>query len=223
MTRSNKPNLALFDFDGTLTTTDTYSTFIKRILNSSPYTAKTIWRKLCVIPVLFCYKLGLISATHARVKSSFIVLKGLSTSTVEETALQYVDDLFPHIIRPEIYECLQLHKQQNDTVVIVSASLDVYLKVWCKRNNLKLLCSQLETAHLNTNDEIYTGEYLGADCCGEEKARRIQQHFPLHQYNTIYAYGDTPEDYPMLSLAHHHVYQGNNLNRIKSLISSKLS
>jgi phosphatidylglycerophosphatase C len=78
----------------------------------------------------------------------------------------------------------------------VSASLDLYLKDWCLKNNLHLICSELEI-----KNGVYTGRYRGGDCSGMEKARRIRKSLNLEAYSTIYAYGDSPEDEAMLSLA----------------------
>lgn len=54
---------------------------------------------------------------------------------------------------------------------------------------------------------VYTGRYRGGDCSGMEKARRIRKSFNLEAYSTIYAYGDSPEDEAMLSLAHKKFYR----------------
>jgi phosphoserine phosphatase len=46
-----------------------------------------------------------------------------------------------------------------------------------------------------------TGGYVGADCCGPEKRRRVLAHYDLSTYEVVYAYGDTAEDEDLLSLA----------------------
>ena len=81
-------------------------------------------------------------------------------------------------------------------VVVVSASLDVYLRPWCAGLGLQLICTELEA-----RSGTLTGRYTGGDCTGSEKARRVLARYDLRQYSTIYAYGDTTEDHELLGLA----------------------
>ncbi len=53
------------------------------------------------------------------------------------------------------------HQARGDTVVVVSASLDVYLRPWCQQHNLELLCSEVEF-----QNGAATGKYQG----------RLQRH-----------------------------------------------
>jgi len=43
--------------------------------------------------------------------------------------------------------------------------------------------------------------YQGRQCVHAEKASAVQKHYNLASHSTIYAYGDTPEDKHLLSLA----------------------
>lgn len=54
---------------------------------------------------------------------------------------------------------------------------------------------------------MLTGRYLGAQCMGEEKARRVRERVDLSAYPLVYAYGDTKEDRELLELAHRRVYR----------------
>ena len=85
---------------------------------------------------------------------------------------------------------------RGDRVVVVSASLDAYLEPWCRAMGVDVICSRIET-----RDGLLTGRYLQGDCCGEVKAQRIRDGYALTDYETIYAYGDTDEDHPMLAMA----------------------
>jgi HAD superfamily phosphoserine phosphatase-like hydrolase len=92
-------------------------------------------------------------------------------------------------------------------VVIVSASLDVYLSPWCADLGLDCICTTLE----ERNGRL-TGGCAGGDCAGPEKARRIRQRFDLGRYETVYAYGDSAEDREMLELAHRKFYRWNEIS-----------
>ena len=82
--------------------------------------------------------------------------------------------------------------------MLVSASLDLYLQPWTRTQGIELICSRVEIC-----DDRLTGHYLGADCCAEEKAKRIQQAYDLKEFGAVHAYGDTSEDREMLALADH--------------------
>lgn len=94
-------------------------------------------------------------------------------------------------------EKLQHHLKNGDDVVIVSASLSLYLAPWCQEHKVKLICS-----HAAIRNGKLTGRYKGEDCGKGVKARLVQQEYNLKNYNTIYAYGDTDEDWELLNLAH---------------------
>jgi phosphoserine phosphatase len=81
-------------------------------------------------------------------------------------------------------------------VVVVSASLDVYLSEWCKEVGVELICTELEA-----RGGILTGRYRHGDCTGKEKARRVRERYDVRAYEVVYAYGDTKEDEAMLALA----------------------
>lgn len=52
---------------------------------------------------------------------------------------QYSEQVIPRHIRPKALKRIQWHKSEGDKVVIVSASLDVYLKYWCEKFGVELI------------------------------------------------------------------------------------
>jgi len=66
-----------------------------------------------------------------------------------------------------------------------------------RSKGIKWVCSELETK----NNKL-TGRYVSGDCSLENKASAIKRKVNLSDFKTIYAYGDTAEDMPMLALAH---------------------
>jgi phosphoserine phosphatase len=53
----------------------------------------------------------------------------------------------------------------------------------------------------------FAGRYDGSNCHGIEKVRRIRECFDLNEFDRVYAYGDTPGDRPMLTLADEAFYK----------------
>ena len=92
--------------------------------------------------------------------------------------------------------------RRGDTVVIVSGSLDAYLRPWCASLGLDLICNRLESV-----DGRLTGRYLGGDR-GPHKAADIRARHELASFDRVHAYGDSSEDRAMLALAHERWWRG---------------
>ncbi|MCW4453715.1 HAD-IB family hydrolase [Flavobacterium sp. MXW15] len=190
--------LALFDFDHTVTTCDTYGRFLRRVATPEQL-AQARWK---VGPWLLAYKLGLISAEAIRARVTRLTFSGRHAGDIAELASAYAHQVLPELVRPEMLQQIQWHKAQQHTVAIVSGSLDLYLRPWCEQHGLQLICNRLES-----DGDRLTGRYAGGDC-GPHKVARIQQLFDLGRFQRIHAYGDSREDKPMLALAHERWYRG---------------
>lgn len=191
-------DLALFDFDGTLTNCDTFTPFIKQVI--SP--ARLFWGRLLLLPVIAAYRIGMVSSSRMRRLLVKLALTGRSKMELERLGLSYATKFLPTVIRPLAMKKLQWHLAAGDRVVLVSASLDLYLKPWCDHMGIELLSSSLES-----EGDRLTGYHQGADCCGAEKANRVKALLKLSHFDRIYAYGDTKEDRELLALADEKYYQ----------------
>ncbi|MBD8881687.1 HAD family hydrolase [Rhodanobacter sp. 7MK24] len=192
-------NLALFDFDGTITTRETMSDFMRL--------AATPLRRALGIPVfapmLAGYKMGLVAGTTIRQAVTAFGFRGVPATRVHAAGDRFAIEYIPGVLRPEAMQRIALHQARGDKVVVVSGGFDFYLAPWCRQRGLELICSTLET-----RGERLTGRYLGAQCIGEEKARRVRERYDLAAYGQCYAYGDTHEDEAMLALAQRKFYRG---------------
>jgi len=191
-------NLALFDFDGTITEGDTYSPFLRFAVG--PRRA-AIGAGL-LFPLVVAYQLGLIPARRIRPFVARVGFQGASAAEVRALGRRFAVEVLPNRLRPIAMERIQWHQQQGDTVVVVSASLDVYLAAWCESTGLQCLCTELEERHGRL-----TGRYRQGDCSGSRKVERIREHYDLSRFPVVYAYGDTTEDKEMLDLAHRKYYR----------------
>lgn len=185
-------NLALFDFDGTITHTDTFTAFIKLAI---PKRRRWIGR-LILTPSILCYRLGLLSPSSVRQHIVRIGFTGIDHGHISTLGRQYADTTIPSLLRPDAVERLRWHQAQGDRIIIVSASLDVYLKPWCETMGVELSCAQLDC-----HGATLTGRYKAGDCTGVLKAQRVRAMVDLAQYPVVYAYGDTAEDEELLALA----------------------
>lgn len=191
-------NLALFDFDGTITTRETYADFMR--IAVAPQ--RLALGKLLLAPLIVGYRLGLVSGTRARSGIVRFAFRGVAEAGVASAGETMARDLLPGLLREQAVERIDWHKARGDVVVVVSGGFDLYLSHWCRQHGVELLCSRLETAN-----GILTGRYLGEQCVGEEKCRRIRQQYQLAQFARVYAYGDTAEDLAMLAMAHERYFR----------------
>jgi HAD superfamily hydrolase (TIGR01490 family) len=191
-------DLALFDFDHTITHADSFGRFIRELATPQQLAAA----KWTVGPWLAGYRLGLVSAGQLRARVLKLAFRGRREDEVRERGARHAEQVLPALLRPEMMQRIAWHRQRGDTVVLVSASLDVYLQPWCERHGLELLCNRLEA-----RDGVLTGRYHDGDC-GPDKVQRIRARYDVDAYPQVHAYGDSREDLGMLALARQRWYRG---------------
>lgn len=185
-------NLALFDFDGTITFKDSFKPFIYYAASRGRIALGSI----LLVPLIAGYKIGIIPATTTRATISFVAFRGRRKEDVKAVGAKYAQDVLPATLRAKAIETIEWHKAQGDAVVVVSAALDVYLVEWCRQVGVDVVCTELEA-----KDGVLTGRYRDGDCVGAEKAKRVLEKYNVKNYEVVYAYGDTIEDEAILSLA----------------------
>ena len=157
--------------------------------------------RFVLMPAYARYKCGMMPVGRMRESAIRVGLSGERATGVREMGCRYARETLPALVRPCAAERLAWHKSRGDDVVVVSASLNMYLSPWCEDRQIATICTTLEE-----RDGLLTGECVGGDCSGEEKVRRVLAQYSLSQYEAVYAYGDTPDDQPLLALAKHKYY-----------------
>ncbi len=190
--------LALFDFDGTITKKDSLRDFIQYAVGKPSY----YWGLLMLSPFLIAYVLKLIPNDLAKEKMITYFFKGWEVTRFQGIADRYSIDEIERIVRVKAIAKIQWHQQQGHQVVIVSASMECWLKNWCLKNGLALIATQLKIENGRLN-----GTFLTKNCHGQEKVNRIGGQHDLSSYDEIYAYGDSRGDMPMLELATHSFFK----------------
>lgn len=187
-----KKRIAFFDFDGTITTRDT----LLEIIKYQKGTARFYLGFILNAPFLLLFKLGIISNQSAKERMLTHFFGKMSLPVFQEKCDAFAQEVIPTLVRPKAMAEIEKLKSLNAEIVIVSASAENWISEWCKKNNLQLAGTRLET-----NGVRLTGKIAGINCHGEEKVRRIKERYDLSQYQEIYCYGDTNGDKPMLGLA----------------------
>lgn len=186
--------IAFFDFDGTLTQTDTMFVFFKYAKGPLIYYAAFF----LLSPLFVLFKLKIVPGQFAKEAAMWLLFSGMKRSEIEQIGKRFCAEKIDPIIRPEGLKRLNWHREQGHSVYIVSASVEEWLKPWAESNGIPLICTSL----LYKND-IFTGKLNGLNCNGPEKVRRIKEEINLSDFETIYAYGDTSGDREMLAIATH--------------------
>ncbi|MPS73112.1 MAG: haloacid dehalogenase-like hydrolase [Chryseobacterium sp.] len=189
--------LYLFDFDGTLTYKDTMFLFLKFY---DP--AKFSVQFLKHIPLFVLLKLKL--ADTEAVKKNFIssILKGRSRHQIEKKAQQFFEENYPSLFRENALDFINNIDRQNTESYIITASLDLWVKPFADKFNMKLLSTQAEF-----KDDIFTGNFVGKNCNKEEKVNRIKLEIGDQKFDKIIAFGDTSGDKAMFKFANESHYR----------------
>jgi HAD superfamily phosphoserine phosphatase-like hydrolase len=143
-------NLALFDFDGTITFKDSFKPFL---LYAAGRTRRVVGT-LLFLPLIVAYRFGMVSASKTRATIAGFAFRGRLLAQVQELGSTYARDVLPTTVRPRALERIEWHKARGDRVVVVSAALCVYLAEWCRQMDLEVICTEFET-----RDGKITGRY----------------------------------------------------------------
>ena len=200
--------VAAFDFDGTLTRGDSLGKFLVHFLGWPRFLGKLL---LCS-PWLLAYLLGL--QTNHRAKAQLLkqCFAGQSSTEVDRAASEFVTTQLPKLWLDWGLAQLIEHQKKGHCCVIVSASPSVYLhQVGRVLGVDAVLCTEMEVI-----DGQLTGLMASPNCHGEEKVRRLQ-NWREHgsgppNWVELHAYGDSPADHPMLSIATQAWYRGRPWN-----------
>ncbi|GAB2504908.1 HAD family hydrolase [Arenimonas alkanexedens] len=185
-------DLALFDFDGTLTRCETFPRFVRSIVPAE----RLRMGRLRLAPWVLGYRLGLVSGTRIRAAVVERALSGMDTGHFEAAARTWALDTLPGLLRPETLTRLRIHRDRGDTIRVVTGNFEALVGPWAESEGVVALGS-----HLESHAGRLTGRYAGPQCVLEEKVVRIRAELEPSRFARIHAYGDTPEDRPMLLLA----------------------
>lgn len=187
--------IAIFDFDHTLTDRDSLTPFLFYVQGFW----KTILYFILLAPACMGFLLGIISRQTIKEKILTRFFGGKKWTEVQAKGRQYAEGQLDRYLKPEAMKRLRWHQSQGHRCLLISASLEFYLKPWAERHRFEeVLASQLEL----TSDHLVTGKLIGLNCWGEEKKRRLLEYLGEKKEKTLlYVYGDSRGDQEMLSLA----------------------
>ena len=188
---------ALFDFDGTMAKGDSLVPFLLYALQKGFAPKRTIFP---VAAALTGYMLRITSAAEAKGKAiSF--LKGKTAQEVDAFCTAFYKERLQLRIYPKARAEIADLRSRGFTVLVVTASPAFYLD-GLKRD---LGVDDIIGTRVDLDESgIYSGRLSGDNCRGLEKPLRIAEYLAakgllLDKDNSV-AYGDSANDFPMLSL-----------------------
>jgi HAD superfamily hydrolase (TIGR01490 family) len=192
-------HLVLFDFDGTITKKDS----LKEFLFFYHGRLKVILGFFILSPVLALFVLKILPNHLAKKILLMYFFEKESIGAFNTKCNDFAIQAIPKILRSDAIKQINQHLSNRETVVVVSASPQNWVKPWCDQMGLHCIATKLEVSE---NQKI-TGNYNGKNCYGQEKVERIKEKFNLSNFEMVIAYGDSRGDREMLELAHTKYYK----------------
>ena len=188
-----KNTIAAFDFDGTITTKDSFSQFI---IFSKGY-SRFFLGLLIYSPFLIAYKLRLYPNWKIKEKLFSYFYKNTREDEFNQWGEAFANKI-DRITKPKAIEAIKKHMAENATVIIVSASIANWIKPWGQKNGIEIILStEVET----DNTKRLTGKLRTRNCNGKEKVNRIAATFPNREEYYLIAYGNSRGDKEMIEFA----------------------
>ena len=190
--------IAFFDFDGTLTSKDTFFEFgiftkgkkklLLSLLKKSP---------LILFSLFNLYDRG--KAKEALFKSLY---KGMDYNDFKKNGESFSKKI-DSMLNENIYSMAKELKNKGVKLYIVTASISEWVKPWAESHGFEgVIGTEIEIEE-GSRHKFLTGNFSTPNCNNKEKKIRIKELFPdLYNYE-VWAFGNSKGDREMLSLAHH--------------------
>lgn len=184
-----KKTVYLFDFDGTITTKDTFI----EVIRHAKGTWKWLFGFLLFSPILVLMKLHLYPNWKAKQRIFAYFFKGMTIEVFDELCRNFAA-VNRHLLRPKALETIAEARKKGE-VCVVSASIDNWVRPFLP--DIKIVGTQIEVLN-----GLLTGHFTTPNCYGREKVNRIERVLtsPRSELNII-AFGDSRGDYEMLKYA----------------------
>lgn len=186
--------VAAFDFDGTVTRSDSLLPFLRFAAGPYRFAVKIV----ASLPTLTGYALGWVRNDVAKERVLRRFFAGTPIVELNDIGERFASERLPALVRPEALARLQWHREQGHRCVLISASLRLYLQPWAQRVGFdQVVASELELS----DGQRVTGRLAGGNCHGAEKVLRLERLLGPRESFHLYAYGDSRGDRELLAAA----------------------
>ena len=199
---ADRPVVAAFDVDGTLTRRDCVVPFLLRL-----GAARLVFGLARRAPSVIA---AVARRDRQRLKEigTSVAVRGRSVAAVEQVAIAFAAEI-ENWLREDTVARLDWHRQQGHTVVLVSASYELYLDLLGRTLGVDAVLA----TRLASDGATFTGALVGENCRGPEKLRRLEEWLATRDGVEggrhgveLWAYGDSVGDRELLGAADHPVW-----------------
>lgn len=183
------------DFDGTLTTRDTFVAFIRDVFGDRKFWWGFLRHTLLLVKMFS----GLCPGGEVKERIFAYFFKGMSLDEFDSHCQQFAAS-HRNLLRPLGIAAIAQAQQEGAEVVIISASIDNWVQPFFP--SVKVLGTQVEV-----RDGRLTGRFLSSNCFGQEKVNRLLTVYPQRSDYHLTAYGDSKGDRELLAFADESYYK----------------
>lgn len=187
-----KKTLVLFDFDKTITTTDSFGHFVIKHFGY-PKAASFVFLNTHKIML---HKIGLRNEKSIKESAISFFLKGFHRIELEHFFNLYAEKHLHEILNPRAINAIKKHQEKDHDIYIVTASFEEMVSVYADSIGVQCIGTKL---HFDSG--ICSGKIFGENCKYDEKVNRVKQKLDLNNYDTIISYGDSKGDYAMFNIS----------------------
>ena len=206
---STTTTVAAFDFDGTLTRSDSVLPFLQRFA-VRPTVAVRAVRELPNVALALVRR----DCDRLRAAATRAVMTGVPSAAVEAAGREFAAEIVAGRLRDDTTARLRWHVAQGHRVVLVSASYECYLRDVA----VALGAEAVLATRLDVRDGRCSGALIGSNCRAAEKVARLDAwlgELGLHRDEIeLWAYGDSAGDRELLAYADHAVWATEPLDSV---------
>ena len=190
--------IAFFDFDGTITSKDTFLDFIIYSRGKIYFLFGIVY----LFPFILLFFLKLYSNHKLKEKFFKFYLASITPIDLEKLGESYSLNKLPNIIFKDATKKIEWHKKNHHRVIILTASSPIWLSKWCETNEVELIGTQFEIVNGK-----YTGNIFGSNCYGYEKYLIAKKIITNDKSIKTFGYGDSKSDNYFLDLTTNKFYK----------------
>jgi HAD superfamily hydrolase (TIGR01490 family) len=209
-----RPVLAVFDFDGTLTTRDTSLPFLEFAVGRPRLAASLLLggpRFLADLTIALVRAAGAGGGwptrrarweldVHDRLLAA--LFRGRTEAELDELGRRFATDALDAMVEPDALAHVGWHRSRGHRCVLVTGSLETYMEPWGRRVGFdRVLGSRLA----RDRERRVAGGFDGEPCWGDAKLARLREAVGSLERYTVVVYGNEPGDRALLDAADHPV------------------
>lgn len=195
MAEDGKRNIAVFDFDGTITKRDTLAPFLLKFAGFT----RSFTSAIRHAPGMVSAAIGVGDRDEAKEKYLISLIGGRAESELIGAGIEYA----ALVLREErfnaaVIERLAWHRAEGHEIVVISASLDVYIQsIAAALGATKAFGTEIEV-----EAGLLTGRLQGGNVRAGNKVQRLDEWLS-GDHSEIWAYGDSSGDDELLERSDH--------------------